>query len=102
MPIFSPPQSPRRTRMPQPRRRVPSRFPTRRPRFWIHVALLLTVVGLVSPSPAQTLARPGLAGSGLKNSPWWQHAVFYQVGRSPDSLDFKAISARLDALRSLG
>jgi alpha-glucosidase len=65
----------------------------------MQVCLLLLVASAAS---AQVLARPGLAGSGLKNSPWWQHAVFYQVDRSPDSLDFKAIPARLDALRSLG
>jgi len=46
------------------------------------------------------LARPGFIGSGLKAEAWWTHAVFYQIaGVAPD---FKAISARLDSLRSLG
>jgi alpha-glucosidase len=37
--------------------------------------------------------------SGLDKTPWWQRATFYQVSGSPD---FKGISARLDALKSLG
>ena len=78
-------------------------------------ALLLLAAAL--PASAQTLARPGLAGSGLNNDPWWRQAVFYQVaatpanppGRSPaeqlrlqQSADYKSIAARLDALHSLG
>jgi alpha-glucosidase len=50
---------------------------------------------------AQILARPGLAGPGLKADPWWKHAVFYQIA-GPATPDFKAISARLDSLRSIG
>ena len=78
-------------------------------------ALLLLAAAL--PASAQTLARPGWAGSGLNNDPWWRQAVFYQVsaspanppGRSPaeqlrlqQSADYKSIAARLDALHSLG
>src|ERR1035438_9663664 len=93
MPIFSPPLSPSRKQETRPKRHAQSQL------RWMRVCLLLLVASAAS---AQVLARPGLAGSGLKNSPWWQHAVFYQVDRSPDSLDLKAVPARLDALRSLG
>ncbi len=48
------------------------------------------------------LARPGLAGSGLKADPWWKHAVFYQIAGPTGPPDFKAISIRLDSLRSIG
>jgi alpha-glucosidase len=66
---------------------------------------------------AQTLARPGLAGSGLNTDPWWKQAVFYQVSASPanppggnpaeqlrlmQSVDYKSIATRLDALHTLG
>jgi alpha-glucosidase len=62
---------------------------------------------------AQTLARPGLAGSGLNTDPWWAHAVFYRIADRPENptpeqaasphvVDFKAMAARLDALQSLG
>lgn len=74
--------------------------------------LALLLMAAVCTLPAQTLARPGLAGSGLKTSPWWKHAVFYRIGDSPaagsnaptepQKLDFKGISSRLDALQSLG
>jgi len=48
------------------------------------------------------LARPGVIGSGRGSAdPWWKQAVFYQVA-PPAEADFKAISARLDSLRSLG
>jgi len=54
-------------------------------------------------APAQTLARPGLAGSGLNTDPWWKQAVFYRFAASPDGpTDYKSIATRLDALHSLG
>jgi alpha-glucosidase len=52
---------------------------------------------------AQTLARPGLVGSGLNSDPWWKSSVFFDiVALSGDYPDFKAIAARLDALQGLG
>jgi alpha-glucosidase len=76
-------------------------------------ALLLFSTTL--PSSAQTLARPGLVGSGLSTGPWWCQAVFYQIAPEPDlpaggshaaplqqKVDFKAIASRLDVLHSLG
>ena len=81
----------------------------------LRLAALLLAAAL--PAVAQTLARPGLAGSGLNNDPWWRQAVFYQVSSTPanppgaspaeqlrlqQSADYKSIAARLDALHSLG
>jgi len=59
-------------------------------------ALLLAAL----PASAQTLARPGLAGSGLNNDPWWKQAVFYQIADNP--ADYKSIAAQLDTLHTLG
>lgn len=71
-----------------------------RPRLRIASCLLLAAT---CAAPAQTLARPGLAGSGLNSDPWWKQAVFYQIAANPDSpTDYEAIAARLDALHSLG
>ncbi len=67
--------------------------------MWARVCLLFALTCTLS---AQTLARPGLAGSGLDKNPWWQRAIFYQVDSPAESTDFKAIAARLDALRALG
>jgi hypothetical protein len=47
------------------------------------------------------MARPGLAGTRASTDTWWNHAVFYQIAPS-EPVDFKALSVRLDALRSLG
>jgi len=58
---------------------------------------------------AQSLARPGWAGSGLTAEPWWVHAVVYQI--DPHSFedanadgvgDLRGITKRLDYLQSLG
>jgi hypothetical protein len=48
------------------------------------------------------LARPGVIGSGRSTDLWWKQAVFYQVAAPAGDPDFKAISAQLDSLRSLG
>jgi len=91
-------------------------------------ALLLPLAA--SAASAQTLARPGWAGSGLNADPWWKQAVFYQIGpagtakdhlsrqsasTSADgapaneanadarsAVDFKAIAAQLDTLKAVG
>jgi alpha-glucosidase len=85
-------------------------------RHRLRIAALL-LLALTLPAAAQTLARPGWAGSGLNTDPWWRQAVFYQVSSSPanppggspaeqlqlqHSADFKFIAARLDALHTLG
>ncbi len=61
-------------------------------------ALLLAAACSLS---AQSMARPGLAGTRASTDTWWSHAVFYQIA-PPAPVDFKALSVRLDALRSLG
>jgi hypothetical protein len=90
MPISSPRPN---LNPPNPKRRAPWQH------HWIQFCLPLILVATAS---AQSLARPGFVGSGLNTSPWWQRAIFYRIVESSDSPDFKAISARLDALRSLG
>ncbi len=58
---------------------------------------------------AQTLARPGWAGSGLASEPWWRNAVLYRIapGSFQDSDgdgvgDLRGIANRMDYLQSLG
>jgi alpha-glucosidase len=64
--------------------------------------ILLFLLLAATCASAQMLARPGFIGSGLKADPWWSHAVFYQVSGPTAEPDLKAISARLESLRSLG
>jgi len=68
------------------------------------VALLLSTF-----ASAQTLARPGWAGSGLSSQAWWQSAVIYRV--QPQSFqdsdgdgvgDLRGLAHRLDYLQSIG
>jgi len=88
------------------RRLAPFCFQSFAPRLrWALQAWLLAA--LTSAAFAQTLARPGWNGSGFNADPWWNHAVFYEVrtGSYPTSsqgLEFKAVTAKLDALQSLG
>ena len=58
---------------------------------------------------AQTLARPGWAGSGVTIEPWWRRAVFYRIDPAnfQDSDgdgkgDLTGIAQRLGYLQSLG
>ena len=59
--------------------------------------------------PAQTLARPGWAGSGLNAESWWRNAVFYRI--TPATFqdsdgdgkgDLRGIIQRMVYLQSLG
>jgi Alpha amylase, catalytic domain len=62
------------------------------------LALILSTTAL-----AQTLARPGWAGSGMNALPWWKHAVLYQLDPQNFSENgLKSIPAHLDYLQSLG
>lgn len=71
-------------------------------------AIALAVVLSIAAS-AQTLARPGWAGSGLSSQAWWQSAVIYRV--QPQSFqdsdgdgvgDLRGLAQRLDYLQSIG
>jgi len=69
-------------------------------------AALLT---LSAAACAQTLARPGWAGSGVAIEPWWRRAIFYRIDPAnfQDSDgdgkgDLAGITQRLGYLQSLG
>jgi hypothetical protein len=77
----------------------------------LHLACcgLLLPILFAAPTTAQTLARPGWAGSGLAGEPWWHNAVFYRIGVAAfqdsdgDGIgDLAGIAHRLDYLQSLG
>jgi glycosidase len=67
---------------------------------------LCLACSLLMPAFAQTLARPGWAGSGMSADLWWQHAVLYQVNPanfSPsDKGPIHGLTQRLDYIQSLG
>jgi alpha-glucosidase len=67
---------------------------------------LLLASTLSSFALAQTLARPGWAGSGMNADHWWKHAVIYHVDPANFSLSegsrLHGVTERLDYLRSLG
>ena len=67
-------------------------------------ALLLTTT-----ANAQTLARPGWAGSGLAPDTWWRTAIFYRIdvphfqsSTAQPTGDLRGVLQRLDYLQSLG
>lgn len=73
------------------------------------LAALLLALSFSALSHAQTLARPGWAGSGLNVQPWWKHAVIYEIdprsfqdSNGDGTGDFKGIAQRLDYLKSVG
>lgn len=76
-------------------------LPISRPRL-----LILLLCALATPSPSQTLARPGWAGSGMNASPWWKHAIVYQANptnfSTSDGTPLHGLAQRLDYIQSLG
>ena len=67
------------------------------------VAAMLLSVG--SLADAQTLARPGWAGSGLTVAQWWRNAVVFEVNpsRQPGSVPaLTTLLTRMDDLQTLG
>ncbi len=79
-------------------------------RAWLSACLgALLCVGAVlcvGAATAQTLARPGWAGSGLTVERWWRDAVLYEVTPAAASAGepelLERVTARLDDLRALG
>jgi hypothetical protein len=58
--------------------------------------------------PAQTLALPGWAGSGIGSEPWWHNAIFYRIdpqhfqdSNADGTGDLPGIALRFDYLQSL-
>ena len=89
---------------------ISSPLPARNPhssRLLSTLLLLATVCGTAA--SAQTLARPGWAGSGLTTTSWWRHAILYEIdphhfqGTTPAPTgDLRGVTQRLDYLQSLG
>ena len=84
---------------------MPIFFPPRMVRklaaeFRWFVAWALLVFG-AAVAPAQVLARPGWNDNWLDTSPWWQHAVFYEIDGGAGAA-VESVAHRLDGLRSLG
>ena len=63
---------------------------------------LLAVFLFAASLYAQTLARPGWAGSGLNIEPWWTHAVLYNLDPHHFAGDFHGVTGKLDYIHSLG
>ncbi len=73
------------------------------------LACLCVVALAVRPVIAQTLARPGWAGSGLAAEPWWRNGVIYRVTTAGfqdsdgDGVgDLRGVANRMDYLQALG
>ena len=76
------------------------------------LTLCLACACMLTPSaPAQTLARPGWAGSGINTDVWWKHAIVYQVNplnfnpptdKDPAASGLHGVAQRLDYIHSLG
>ena len=67
----------------------------------LRVVLLSGVIGVVPGAGAQTLARPGWAGSGMTATVWWKHAVVYAVDTHSEG-GLKRVAARMDAMQAMG
>jgi len=65
---------------------------------WMSAGVLL----LAATAGAQTMARPGWAGSGMDAEPWWKRAVIYDADVRASSAGLKGVTARLDFVKSLG
>jgi Alpha amylase, catalytic domain len=71
------------------------------------LALCLACACTLTPrTPAQTLARPGWAGSGINPDVWWKHPVVYEVNpinfNPTGGSGLHGVAQRLDYIQSLG
>jgi alpha-glucosidase len=86
---------------------MPISFPFRRTLSLYAGALLCAA--LLTAADAQTLARPGWAGSGLTSELWWRNAVFYRIdvpsfqdSNGDGKGDLRGVADRMDYLQALG
>jgi alpha-glucosidase len=70
---------------------------------------LVAAMAFATAAGAQTLAKPGWAGSGLTVEPWWKNAVLYRISvrsfqdSNGDGIgDLSGVADRMDYLQSLG
>jgi len=78
-------------------------------RRWLRRLSCAALFALSAIAGAQTLARPGWAGSGVAIEPWWRRAVFYRIDPAnfQDSDgdgkgDLAGIAQRIGYLQQLG
>ncbi len=72
--------------------------------------LLIAAIALTGvAAPAQTLARPGWAGSGMMSETWWRNAAIYRIdvrayqdSNGDGQGDLRGIASRMDYLQKLG
>lgn len=72
--------------------------------------LLIAAIALTGvAAPAQTLARPGWAGSGMMSETWWRNAAIYRIdvrayqdSNGDGQGDLRGIASRMDYLQNLG
>jgi hypothetical protein len=86
-------------------------MPTLRRLLPLCLACALITPAIVSPLEAQTLARPGWAGSGINTDLWWKHAIVYEVNplnfsppvdQATAGSGLHGIAQRIDYIQSLG
>ena len=76
----------------------------------VRAAIAVVLLFVCAVATAQTLARPGWAGSGMTVERWWPHAVFCDVradsfaqkGAAGEGSTLHRLAARLDDLQTLG
>ncbi|WP_433967457.1 alpha-amylase family glycosyl hydrolase [Tunturiibacter gelidiferens] len=78
----------------------------RTPRRPLSLCFACILIAATPFAAAQTLARPGWAGSGITTDLWWKRAIIYQVNPADfnptDGSGLHSITQRLDYIHSLG
>src|SRR6184192_3738982 len=78
-----------------------SPMPILSPHRLLRFATLTLAITLARTADAQTLARPGWAGSGMGAAPWWKHAAIYQA--DPHGFGgLHGLATHLDYVHSIG